>query len=138
MKLIVCTDGSDYGDKAVKFAAEFAQNYKMDLTLLNVIEDIVPREKLPTHEGFKPKIENAEAILSHALKLAEEVSKDTKYGKRIACGPISSEIVRIAEIEDYAGIFLGTRGLTGLKRLLIGSVADDVIRHAHCPVVVVR
>ena len=138
MKIIVCADGSEYGNKAVKFAAQFAKNFGVDLTILNVIEDIISQEELPTYPGFKPKKEEAECVLSRAKKLAEEVSKDIKYHERIACGPISSEVVRIAEVEKFDGIVIGTKGLSGLKRLLIGSVADDVMRHAHCPVTVVR
>ncbi|MDY6863003.1 MAG: universal stress protein, partial [Thermodesulfobacteriota bacterium] len=63
---------------------------------------------------------------------------EIKYYTKIACGPISSEIVRIAEVEGFDVIVIGTRGLAGLKRMLMGSVAEDVVRHAHCPVIVVR
>ncbi len=138
MKIIVCTDGSEHGDKAVKFAAGFAKNFGVDLTILHVIEYATMEEELPTYPGFKPKREEAETILSRAKKLAEEVSKDVSYYEKIACGPISSEIVRIAEVEGFDGIVIGTKGLRGLKRMLMGSVAEDVIHHAHCPVTVVR
>ena len=53
-------------------------------------------------------------------------------------GPVAAEIVRIAEEEGFTSIFMGSRGNRGLKRMLLGSVADDVIRHAHCPVTVIR
>jgi len=128
MKLIVCTDGSEYGDKAVKFAARFAKNFGEELTL----------QELPEYPGFKPKRDKAQEILSTAKSLAREVSKDLTCHEKIACGPISSEIVRIAEVEDFDLIIIGTRGIRGLKRMLLGSVAEDVIRHAHCPVSIVR
>jgi nucleotide-binding universal stress UspA family protein len=138
MKIMVCTDGSEYGDKAVKYAAQFADNYGIDLTILHVIEDTTTQAELPTYPGFKPKREEAEQILSQAKKLATEVSKNVTCHERIAIGPITSEIVRIAAVEDFDGIVVGTKGIRGLKRMLIGSIARQVIRHAHCPVTVVR
>lgn len=140
MKFIVCTDGSDYGGKAVKFAAEYCKGYKADLTILHVVEVVYPvaEEQLSNDPAFEAKKEEAEAILSRARKLAEEVSKDTNYDERIAWGSIASEIVRIAENEEYDGIAIGTKGVRGVKRMMLGSVADNVIRHAHCPVAVVR
>ena len=110
MKLIVCTDGSEYGDKAVRFAAKFAKNFGEELTLLHVIEDTVPLQELPQYPGFKPKRDKAEEVLSRAKDLAGEVGKDLTCHEKIACGPISSEIVRIAEVEDFDLIIVGTRG----------------------------
>ena len=138
MKIMVCADGSEYGDKAVQYAAKFADNFGIDLTLLHVIEDTTTQEELPTYPGFKPKREKAEAILAAARKLAAEVSSKVTCHERIALGPITSEIVRIAAVEDFDGIVVGTKGVRGLKRMLVGSIARQVIRHAHCPVTVVR
>lgn len=138
MKIMVCSDGSEYGDRAVKYAAQFAENYGSDLTILHVIEDTTTKEELPTYPGFKSKREEAERILSQAKKLAGEISKKVTCHEKIALGPITSEIVRIAAVEDFDGIVVGTKGIRGLKRMLIGSIARQVIRHAHCPVTVVR
>ncbi len=138
MKVVVCSDDSEYGDRAVKYAARFAQRFGIDLTIMYVIEGIVSSEELPSYPGFKPKREKAEAIVSRAKELVETISKDIQCHKKIVHGPISSEIVRIAEVEKFDGIIMGTKGARGLRRMLLGSVADDVIRHAHCPVTVVR
>lgn len=134
MKLMVCTDGSEHGDKAVKFAVRFAEKFGIDgLTILHLIAQATSH-----YPPIESKKQEAEAILSRAKKLAEEVSKDISYDARIAPGPVSPEIVRIAEVEGFDLIVMGTRGLGGLKRMLVGSVADDVVRHAHCHVTVVR
>jgi nucleotide-binding universal stress UspA family protein len=138
MKIMVCTDGSEYGDKAVRYAARFAKNYGIELTLLYVIEDTVTQEEVPTYPGFKPKRDQAETVLARARQVAGEVSKDVTCHERIAVGPITSEIVRIAAVEDFNGIVVGTQGVRGLKRMLVGSTARQVIRFAHCPVTVVR
>lgn len=138
MKIMVCTDGSEYGDRAVQYAARFADNYGSELTILHVIEDTTTQEEVPTYPGFKPKREAAEKILAGAKKLAGEVSRNVTCDEKIAVGPITSEIVRIAAVEDFDGIVVGTKGVRGLKRMLVGSTARQVIRHAHCPVTVVR
>lgn len=138
MKIIVCTDGSECGDKAVRYAAQFAKNYGADLTILHVINDAISHQELPIYIGFKSEKERAETIVSRAKEMAEEVNKDITCHEKIACGPISSEITRIAEVEGFDGIIMGTKGTSGLRRMLIGSVAEDVIRHAHCTVTVVR
>jgi nucleotide-binding universal stress UspA family protein len=52
-------------------------------------------------------------------------------------GAADAEIVDLAE-EIEAGLVLGSRGLGGVKRALMGSVSYSVVRHAHCPVLVVR
>ena len=50
----------------------------------------------------------------------------------------AAEIVRLGEDMDAGLIVVGSRGLGGVRRALMGSVSDSVVRHAHCPVLVVR
>ena len=133
---IVCVDGSEHADRAVKYAAKLAQNFGVDLTILNVIAEAVSYAKIPA--GYKPKKEKAEEIVSRAKKLAEEVTREIGYHERVICGPVYQEIIRISEAEEVDGIIMGTRGVGGLKRIALGTVADKVIRHSHCPVTVVR
>jgi len=56
----------------------------------------------------------------------------------IAEESIVSEIIEFAEIENINLIIMGTRGRTGVKKLLLGSVASGVVNFAHCPVLVIR
>jgi nucleotide-binding universal stress UspA family protein len=137
MKVLVCTDGSECANKAVKLAAQFAKNYKADLTELYVIEDVESREK-PLSDDYGDKHHKAKEVLEEAEKIVSQVDSSMNTKERIAAGPISSEIVRIAENEKFDIIVIGTRGLRGVKRMLLGSVADDVIHYANCPVLVVR
>jgi len=53
-------------------------------------------------------------------------------------GRADQEVVALAEELGAGLVVMGSRGLGGLRRLLMGSVSDSVIRHAHCPVLVVR
>jgi nucleotide-binding universal stress UspA family protein len=138
MKILVCTDGSEYGEKAVKAAAVAAKYFGFEVTLVHVIEDIVKYEELPDDSGFKFRKETARKILSRAREIVEDVGESIQCEEHMAHGPVGSEIVRLAEDGEYDGIFVGTKGTRGIKRMLLGNVADDVIHHAHCPVTVVR
>ena len=137
MKVLVCTDGSEYAGKAVKFAAQFTKNYGAELTTLYVIEDEESREK-PVSDDYGNKHYKAKESLEKAEEIISQVDSNINANERIAAGPISPEIVRIAEDEKFDILIVGTRGLRGLKRMLLGSVADDVIHFANCPVLVVR
>ncbi len=56
----------------------------------------------------------------------------------LALGDLRKEIVKLGEELEAGLIVVGSRGLGGLSRALMGSVSDAVVRHAHCPVLVVR
>lgn len=137
MKLLVCTDGSEFADKALRFSAELAKNYKADLTVLHVVKHEVRADRILEDEYGKVS-RKVKEILRKAKETLSEKAADTKVTDRFAVGPVSREIVRIAEEERFDMIVMGTRGLTGLKRMLLGSVADAVARYAHCPVTIVR
>ena len=138
MKFLACTDGSPYAEKAIKASAVAAKHAGYGLALLYVIEDVVSYADFPDNPGFRLRKEKADTILAKAKEIVEKVSKDIECSLKIAHGPVSSEIARIAVAGDFSAIFLGTKGIRGIKRMLFGTVADDVIRHAHCPVTVVR
>lgn len=137
MKTLVCTDGSEVAKRAVEYAADFAKNYHADLTVMYVIEHETSMKK-PVYDKYGNKTQKAKEALKEARKTIAELAGEVAVTERIAVGPVSREIVRIAKAEGFENIIVGTRGLGGLKRMLLGSVAEDVINYAHCPVVVVR
>jgi nucleotide-binding universal stress UspA family protein len=62
----------------------------------------------------------------------------TVAGSHLRMGEVAMEIVALAEALHAGLIVMGSRGLGGVRRALMGSVSDSVVRHAHCPVLVVR
>ena len=137
MKLMVCTDGTTPSYKAVEVAAQYADITGSQLTIMTVIESDVSREE-PVYDEYGKKQSQANAILKGASKIASEFAPKLEFTTRIAVGPVSSEIVRIAEDEGFNAIFVGATGSNRIKRMLLGGVTDDVIHYAHCPVTVVR
>ncbi len=137
-EFLSCTDGSEYAEKAVKASARSAKYAGYGLTLLHVIEDVVSYAELPDDPGFKIRKEKANEILKSAQKIVASIDNAIVCNLRIAHGPVASEIVRISVEGRYDAIFIGCKGTRGIKRMLLGTVTDEVLSHAHCPVTVVR
>ena len=137
MKILVCTDGSEVAKKAIEYATGFAKNYKASLTVLYVIDHETSMKK-PVYDKYGDKTHKAKEILKDAKKAVTQAGGEVEVTERIAVGPVSREIVRIAKAEGFESIVVGTRGMGGLRRMLLGSVAEDVMLYAPCPVVVVR
>ncbi len=137
VKALIAVDPSEHSKKAVVLSAKFAKKTGVKLTLLHVIEDVVSYKEIPDTWVHQQKAKKAQALLDELKKVAEEHgAKDVET--KIAVGPVAEEIVRVGEEGEYDYIVVGTRGMSGFKRMLIGSVAEKVVLHAHCPVVVVR
>lgn len=133
--VVVATDGSRFSSIAAERAISFAKSYGGELKVLSavdvpsefhaeapeVVEDLVGKAK-----GFVAGIRNqAEAAGIKAETFVKEAEAD--------------EAVNMLAGEQHADmIVIGSHGRTGLKRLLMGSVAEKVIGHAHCPVLVVK
>ncbi len=81
-----------------------------------------------------------EAIEQARERLQEVVPTDPaiRFEHRVIEGPASDGILDLAKQEQADLIVMGTHGRTGVKRLLMGSVAEKIVRHAHCPVLTMR
>lgn len=136
LKILVPIDGSELSTLAVKRAGQYSNLANIDLTLLTVLEDVVRYKTVPDTAFYREREKNAEEILTKAKKDLNE--HGVHCNTKIVVGPVADEIIRIAEEEGFTSIFMGSRGNRGLKRMLLGSVADEVIKHAHCPVTIIR
>ena len=136
LKVLVAIDASEISDMVVKRSGQFAKVADCDLTILSVIEDVVTYDNIPDTPLYQERKRKAEEILKNA---GENLGR---YGvpcrTKTAIGPIGAEIMRVAKEGGYDMIFVGSRGLGGIKRMLVGSVAFEVLQHAHCSVTLVR
>ena len=137
-KILVPIDASEVSDLVVKRTGQFIKltGYEFDLTLLHVVEDVAHFDDVPKTPVYEEKVKKARAVLEKAQKNLKEHGVDSET--KMTIGPVAAEILRVAEEGKYNGIWVGSRGYGGIRRMLLGSVADNVIRHAHCSVVVVR
>lgn len=142
--ILVCSDGSEHALKAAQRAAFIAKQSGACALLLNVAhaeQEAIPyvmpwqMEYGETPSALVPEAEQ-EDILNKTAKLFAEANVRCQLLRE--CGHPAAQIVRVAEREDVDLIVMGSRGLSVLKSLLLGSVSDHVIHHAHCSVLVVR
>jgi nucleotide-binding universal stress UspA family protein len=149
-RILLATDGSEVATLAAQTAADIVKKTGSDLHVVYVMPTLVDvldanrDELLP----FGPRTNEIEdIILGEAWEFlkaqAEPISAagDTVQQDHLhlKTGRPDSDIVELADKEIHAElIILGNRGAGGVKRALMGSVSDSVVRHAHCPVLVVR
>jgi universal stress protein A len=142
LKSVLCPiDFSDPSREAVHFAADLAVQFQATLTLLNVYQ--IPGYALP--EGVvvaTPEVltELVDGIDKELGRWADEARARGVHDVRTQTemGTPHTEINRVAREAGFDLIVIGTHGRTGLKHVLLGSVAERVVRTAPCPVLTVR
>jgi nucleotide-binding universal stress UspA family protein len=148
-KVLLATDGSEEAELAARTAADLAQKTSSELHMIYVF-GIAP-VGTPVYleatdlQGEALEEEAEEQISEQRARevLDAEVGKVRSAGgtlveAHLIEGRIAPEIVALAEQIGAGLIVMGSRGRGGIRRALMGSVSDAVVRHAHCPVLVVR
>src|SRR5262245_27820178 len=141
--ILLPTDFSECGNYALSYAASLARTFKASIICLNVIEPIVPTvgysgmtEPLPIADSAEQLEDSAEREVP---KLAEcDECAGLEIEELVVHGEASAEIVRVAKDRNVDLIVIASHGRTGLGRILFGSTAEAVVRHAPCPVLVVK
>jgi len=142
-KILLATDGSEEAASAARTAADLAQKTGSELHVVLV-------ELSTAYVGMGPP-EIADIPAPEQEELDEEAQSllDTQVRQikadggtvtraHLRLGRPDVEIVTLAEELGAGLIAVGSRGLGGIRRALMGSVSDSVVRHAHCPVLVIR
>ena len=135
MKHILCPiDGSEPAKRAVALAASLALRMQATLSILHIIEYVVGRGGVC--ENTTP--EESERCLAEAMVIASEVGYKNSVLKDLRARDLAHAILDFAEKDGVDHIVKGAAGKGGVKKFLIGSVSSDVLRKAHCPVIVVH
>ena len=141
IKKILCpVDFSEISANALEYAVFLASHHHADLLLLHVVEHLHEFDHYQILV-FTPQelIEKMEKQAYEELrKLTEPIKKTIKVETVIRQGKDFVEIIREAKEKDMDMIVMGSHGRTGISHMLIGSVAEKVVRKAHCPVLIVR
>lgn len=142
-KILVAIDGSEASMDAADYAIQMAREYNSELIALHVIlSDLTIFGPNPPRHINELKQE-AQKYLD---KLREKSNLDSNNSDKkiplrtelIASASAVGGIVGFAEKENTSLIVIGTRGRSGFKKLLLGSVAAGVVTYAHCPVMVIK
>lgn len=136
------TDFSDVALHALRYARNFAQMQYATLHCLHVVDEAYQYLSVgPDTVPIGPPMEHliAQAKKELAAFVEENLANESFPIKRsVVCGPPFMEIIHYARKQEIDLIVIGTHGRTGLKHVLLGSVAEKVIRKASCPVLSVR
>jgi nucleotide-binding universal stress UspA family protein len=126
-KILLATDGSEDAQLAATTSVDLSKRLDSELHVVYVRHVLDPGFESRMHERAGEAAKN---------KVKEASGEVTQAHARV--GLPAAEILRLAEELGVGLIVMGSRGLGGIRRALMGSVSDSVVRHAHCPVLVVR
>jgi universal stress protein A len=140
-KKILCpVDFSEFTDEILEYAVNIAQKYNSELHLIHIIPNLnyfTPYESFFTPENLIVVEKNMETEVNKDFdELMKKINVPAK--KIIKNGAAFVEIINYARTESMDLIIIGTHGRTGLEHILIGSVAERVLRKSPCPVLTVR
>lgn len=137
-KLLVPVDGSEQSSKAAEWAGRWANQVDGTVTLLHIY-DITATEAVGLASLSKEQVEE---IKEHVSNASFENAKALMAGFEpltvITTGDPADEILSHAKLENIDHIVMGSRGMSPVRELLLGSVSDKTIRHAPCPVTIIR
>lgn len=138
-RILVPIDFSDCSKKALRYAVAFARQFGAELHLLYVVQLNYYVGDFGTVDIALLETEMRKSGEKQLASLAEsEVGPQLRCEKSVRTGRTVSEIVAVAKETEADLIIISTHGHTGLKHVLLGSVAENVVRHAPCPVLIVR
>ncbi|MBS7248590.1 MAG: universal stress protein [Candidatus Jordarchaeales archaeon] len=141
-KILVALDGSEYSERALDKAINLAKAFNSQIILLNVIKteelELVKQYSESSYALVKSHLEQtAEKLLVEAEKKAKKKGVEDVV-KKVAFGDPAEKIVDEANNENVDLIAIGTRGLTGVKRVVLGSTTQKVMRWSDKDVLVVH
>lgn len=140
-KILVPIDFSTHSTEALRVAADLARRYEASLELLHVFQTLtyaLPEGYvLPSAEEVTKIMNQFQLQLDASKRLAIELGAPAAETTLLQ-GGVATEIVRFSKDRACDLIVMGTHGRTGMKHLLIGSVAEHIVRVAPCPVMTVR
>lgn len=140
--ILVATDFSPSAARAVATATDYARHFQAQLIILHAYRVDIPVASPLTGGGYVLPDGFFEQLAKEARLRVEKVASEAKAAGVSAIGLATdghpaTAIVEEAKARKADLIVMGTRGLTGLKHLALGSVADRVVRTAPCPVLTV-
>ena len=142
-KILVAVDGSDASINASNTAIDMAKKFDASLTALYIISPTAYMDLGYATVGRMKAIEDNEK--KQAQKEVDKVKKKAmksgvtlKTDVVVKYTSVVKEIVSYAEKHKIDLIITGSRGMTGFKKMLLGSVASGVVTYAHCPVLIVK
>ena len=134
-------DGSGYSEKAYEKALEIAEKFESEVIVMTVLQSKIPDSagvSIERLEEIQDQQEDQATIMLRKLE-EEAKNKSISFSIKVVHNPSSSDgIVSFAENNNIDLIVMGSHGRTGLRKIVLGSVASGVVGHAKCPVLITK
>ena len=144
-RILVGVDGSGPSFNASTYAIDLAKRNDAELIALHVIypmysqyETAFSPRPARLEEVTRKEMEIGRQYVHRVKQLAARKKVNVKTEVITGITPVVKEIAEYAESNKVDMIVIGNRGMTGFKKMLLGSVASDLVTYAHCPVLVVK
>ena len=138
-KILVPVDFSDASCKALKYATAFAAQFQAQLLLLHVVEFALVGSDFGLVELSQIEADMRESALERlGTWMKREVPPNIPVNARVQCGRPYLEILEIAKTDEADLILIASHGHSSLAHVVLGSTVERIVRHAPCPVLVVR
>jgi nucleotide-binding universal stress UspA family protein len=141
--MMVAIDGSEHSIKAAEYALDIAKTF--DATLHAVTVTYIPEsyhvrqeDVLQQPKQMSDKMDNAKSWFESFNENAREKNVQIRTELINSQRPVDYVLLEYAEKENINLIVVGTRGRSGFRKLLLGSIASAIVTYAHCPVLVVK
>ena len=147
-RILVSVDGSDHAKRAAQVAIQLASSYKASVVIVSVVSppgfyiagpvgapaDLT--DDLPAY--YRAGVEDANTAVASAKAIAKSAGVEAESKVIQPAASVVEGIVDYASSEKVDLVVVGTRGLGGFKKMLLGSVSSGVVAHAPCTVLIVR
>ena len=147
-RILVAVDGSKPSMDASIQAIDIAKRYDVELIALYIVspdfrykyleDDITPKLPRALKDVMMIAMQKGERYVDKVKQNASEKNVKVKTDVVIGISSVAKEIIKYAEKNRVDMIVMGSRGLSGIKKMLMGSVADGVLRYSHCHVLVTK
>ncbi|WP_316505334.1 universal stress protein [Nitrosopumilus sp.] len=139
--ILVPFDGSGYSEKAFEKALEIAEKFESDLIVMTVVQSKISDSTGMSLERLQEIQDDEEGLATTMLKKLEVKAKEKNvpFSIKIIHNPSSSEgIVNYADSNNIDLVVMGSHGRTGFRKIVLGSVANGVVGHSKCPVLITK
>jgi len=135
--VLVATDFSSASDKAISHAISIARHYRAKLCLMHVVSSVALNMAGPEAVAHATSLAFQDLTSVERQLVCGGVLRDIEHGIMVREGDIWTELKEVIRNDGVDLLVIGTHGRTGLKKLVLGSVAEQIFRQAHCRVLTV-
>ena len=137
-KILLAVDGSEHSLRSAKEAGDLARAMKSDILRIVVAFDSIPPYlgEPNMQQAINARLKEANAILQKAQDAVGKIPGEIHT--ELIEGPAAEAIINVAKTRGSTVIVMGSRGMSAIAELVLGSTTHKVVSHAPCPVLIVR